>query len=68
MGQLVNLILQRLRIFLMAVSQRLYGDAGRKVQIFFSVHIVKMHALSMVEHHRITVIRMQDGFLRLFDI
>ena len=68
MDHFINLILQRLIVYLIIVSQGKYRDSCCKVQIFFSVHIIQMDTVSFVQYDLETVIGMQNDFFCPVDI
>ena len=68
MDHFINLILQRLIVCLIIVSQGKYRDSCCKVQIFFSVHIIQMDTVSFVQYDLETVIGMQNDFFCPVDI
>ena len=68
MGQLVNLVFQCLGILLVVVAQRLYCNTCCKIQIFFSIDVVKMHALTFIQNNLIAIICMEDRILGFFNI
>ena len=55
-------------IIVIAVAERIYRDTCRKVQICFSVDVIQMNALPVVDHKRETVIRVEHILLGLFHI
>ena len=68
MDDLVNLIFQRIVVRLIVVTERKHGDTGHEIQIFLSVRVIKVHALSFVKHDLITVVCVKQGLLRLIYI
>ena len=50
-----------------AVAQRVYANAGGKVQIGFAVCIIGIHALAVLQHQRAAGIGVHDVFLVTFD-
>ena len=68
MGQFIDLVFQRLGIFLIVISQRLNRDTCCKVQILFSIYIIKMYTLSTIQYDLIPVIGMKNGLFCFFNI
>ena len=66
MNDLVDLILQRLVVCLVAVAKRKDSDSGTEVEILLPIHIIKVHALSMVKHDREAIVCVKDDLLGLF--
>ena len=63
---LVDLILQCLVIGFVSIAKRKDSNSGSEVEILLPVHIIKMHALSMVKYDRETIICVKDDLLGLF--
>ena len=55
-------------IIVIAVAERIYRDTCRKVQICFSVGVIQMNALAVVDHEREPVIGVEHVLLGLFHI
>ena len=67
MQDLVDLRLQGVLIILVAVTEGENSDTGHEVQILLSLHIVEIHALTVIKDHLISVICVQQVVLRLLD-
>ena len=66
MDDLVDLILQCLVIGFVSIAKRKDSNSGSEVEVLLPVHIIKMHALSMVKYDRETIICVKDDLLGLF--
>ena len=66
--EFVDLGFQRLIISRIMISQGVYGDSRREIQIFFSFRIVKPASLPVIQNHGKAVIGMENAFLRLLHL
>ena len=64
MTQFVYLRLQSLVQFFVAIAQPAHGDPCREIKVLFSVRIIQIHAFSVIEHDRETVVYVDQIFLR----
>ena len=67
MGQLIDLIFDRIIKILVIVTKSEYRNAGAEIQIAFSFCIIEIHAVSPFQDDLITVVGMQKTLLRLAD-
>ena len=56
MTQLIDLCLQGIVEFFIAISQPAHGDPCREIKIFFSIRIIQIHSFSVIENDRETVV------------
>ena len=68
MDNLINLAFQRVVVGFMVIAQRKHGDSRHKIQIFFPVHIVEVHAFPLIKYDLITVVGVKQRLLRLIYI
>ena len=64
---LADLLLQRVVIVFIAVSEREYADTGHKIKVFFALCVVKINVLSVIENDLIAVICVEQILLGLLD-
>ena len=68
MDDFVHLVFHCFFVIVIAVAKRIYRDTCRKVQICFSVGVIQMNALAVVDHKREPVIGVEHVLLGLFHI
>ena len=67
MHQLIDLSLQRLIVARVMITQGLYRDTCREVQIFFAVGVVEIDTVAVIQYHLIPVVGVKHALFRLFD-
>ena len=68
MDHFIDLILQRLIVCLIIVSQGKYSDSCRKVQIFFAIYVIQMNTVSFVQNDLEAILGRQNDFFCPIDI
>ena len=68
MNELVNLLLQGIVVAFVMISQSKHRNAGNKVQVFFSVIVVQINTVALVQYNLVTVVGVKQFAFRLVDI
>ena len=68
MHNVIDLILQRVVQLLIAVAEGVHRDAGGEIQIFFSVRVVQIDAVAVLQHDLKPVVCVKHVLFRLIDV
>ena len=65
---LVDLCFQCIVVCFVLISQCKHSNTGHKIQIFFTVRIIQIHTIPLIQNDLVPVIGMQQIFFRLCNI